>query len=69
MQLGAELLRLTEYKALKTDSRIVFVPAAYSTQECFHCGTLNKIDLSVESSSASAAAVLSKEIPMPHASC
>src|SRR5271163_747093 len=42
-----QLMRLTEYKALKADSRIVKVPAAYSTQECYHCGTFNKFDLGV----------------------
>ena len=40
-------MRLTEYKALRAGSRVVKVPAAYSTQECHHCGTLNKIDLGV----------------------
>ena len=40
-------MRLTEYKALRTGSRVVRVTAAYSTQECYHCGTLNKIDLDV----------------------
>src|SRR6266513_1383324 len=39
------LVRLTEYKALKAGSRVVKVPATYSTQECHKCSTLNKIDL------------------------
>jgi putative transposase len=42
-----QLVMLTEYKALKAGSRFVKVPAAYSTQECYHCGTLNKIELGV----------------------
>ena len=42
-----QLVKLTEYKALNAGSRVVLVPAANSTQECHHCGTLNKIDLSV----------------------
>ena len=40
-------MRLTEYKALKAGSMFVRVPAAHSTQDCNHCGTFNKIDLSV----------------------
>jgi putative transposase len=42
-----QLVRLTEYKALKAGSRVIKVPAAYSTQECFHCGVRNKIDVDV----------------------
>ncbi len=42
-----QLVRLTEQKARSTGSKVVRVPAAYSTQECFHCGTLNQLDLSV----------------------
>ena len=42
-----QLVRLTAYKALKAGSRVVKVNAAYSTQECYYCGTLNKIDLSI----------------------
>ncbi len=42
-----QLVRLTEYKALKAGSRVTKVAAAYSTQECFYCGTINLIDLSV----------------------
>jgi len=41
------LVKLTEYKALKAGSRVVKVPAAYSTQECYHCGTFNKFHLGV----------------------
>ena len=42
-----QLVSLTEYKALKAGSRVVKVPAAYSTQECYYCGALNKFDLDV----------------------
>ena len=42
-----QLVRLTEYKALRAGSRVVKVPAAYSTQECCYCGALSKIDLGV----------------------
>jgi putative transposase len=42
-----QLVRLTEYKALTAGARTIRVPAAYSTQECFHCGALNKICLSM----------------------
>jgi putative transposase len=42
-----QLMRLTEYKALREGSRVVKVPASYSTQECYYCGTLNKINLNV----------------------
>ena len=42
-----QLVRLTEHKALTVGSRVAKVPAAYSTQECFHCGTLNKVSLAV----------------------
>jgi putative transposase len=42
-----QLVRLSEYKALKAGSRDVKVPAAYSTQECCYCGALNKVDLGV----------------------
>jgi len=40
-----QLVRLTERKAPRMCSRVVRVPAAYSTQECYHCGALNKISL------------------------
>jgi putative transposase len=42
-----QLVRLTEYKALKVGSRVVRVSAAYSSQECFYCGALNKVNLSI----------------------
>jgi putative transposase len=42
-----QLVKLTEYKARNAGSRVVLVPATYSTQECHHCGTVNKTDLSV----------------------
>jgi len=42
-----QLVRFSEYKALKAGSRVIKVPAAYSTMECLHCGTLNEIALSV----------------------
>jgi putative transposase len=43
----SQLVALTEYRALRTGSRAVRVPAAYSSQECFYCGTLNKVALDV----------------------
>jgi putative transposase len=42
-----QLMELTEYKALRAGSMVVRVPAAYSTQECNHCGTLNRISLEI----------------------
>jgi putative transposase len=42
-----QLMRLAEYKAIKAGSLVVRVPAAYSTQECSYCGTLNKVSLDV----------------------
>jgi putative transposase len=42
-----QLVALTKYKAPRTGSRVVRVPAAYSSQECFYCGTLNKVALDV----------------------
>ncbi len=42
-----QLVRFTEYKALRSGSRVVRVPAAYTSQECFYCGTLNTIELDV----------------------
>jgi putative transposase len=42
-----QLVGLTEYKALKAGSILVRVPAAYSTQECSYCGTVNEIALGV----------------------
>ena len=40
-----QLVRLTEYKALRAGARTIRVPAAYSTQECFHCEALTKASL------------------------
>jgi len=42
-----QLVRLTEFKAMGAESRVVRVAAAYSTQECFHCGTRNGVNLSM----------------------
>jgi putative transposase len=42
-----QLVRLTEYKAISKGRQVVRVDPAYSTQECFHCGALNKISLDV----------------------
>ena len=42
-----QLVRLAEYKALKVGTMVVRVPAAYSTQECIYCGTLNRVSLDV----------------------
>jgi putative transposase len=42
-----QLVRLAEYKAIRAGSMVVRVPAAYSTQECSYCGTLNQLALSV----------------------
>jgi putative transposase len=43
----SQLVALAVYKALRTGSMVVRVPAACSTQECFYCGTLNKVPLDV----------------------
>jgi len=40
-----QLVTLTERKASGMGSRVVRAPAAYSTQECFRCGALNKVSL------------------------
>ncbi|MDA4115931.1 MAG: transposase [Thaumarchaeota archaeon] len=40
-----QLVRFTEYKAALKGTRLVKVDGSYSTQECFHCGTLNRINL------------------------
>jgi len=40
-----QLVRLTRYKALRTGSTVVRVPAACSTQECGCCGTRNQVAL------------------------
>jgi putative transposase len=37
-----QLIRFTEYKAARRGSKVVRVPAAYSTQECGLCGKLNQ---------------------------
>ncbi len=42
-----QLVRLMEYKAAAQGKRVIRVDPAYSTQECFHCGALNKISLDV----------------------
>jgi len=42
-----QLVRFTSYKALRAGRRVVKVDPAYSTQECFHCGALNKVSLDV----------------------
>ena len=42
-----QLVRFTEYKALSKGKRVVKVDPAYTTQECFHCGALNKVALDV----------------------
>ncbi len=43
----AQLIRLTEYKASEAGKLVVRVHPPYSTQECFYCGALNPVDLSV----------------------
>ena len=43
----AQLVRFTEYKAGRRGGEVVKVPARFSTQECFFCGTLNQVPLSV----------------------
>jgi len=42
-----QLVRLTDYKALSKGRRVIRVDPAYSTQECLHCGALNKVYLDV----------------------
>jgi putative transposase len=42
-----QLVRLAEYKAEKTGRKVVKVPAAHTTQECFFCSTLNNVALDV----------------------
>ncbi|MDG6964606.1 MAG: transposase, partial [Nitrososphaerota archaeon] len=46
----SQLVRFAEYKGPKAGKQVVRVPAAYSTQECFFCGALNKVPLSVRRS-------------------
>ena len=43
----AQLVKFTEYKARRRGGEVVKVPARFSTQECFFCGTLNSVPLSV----------------------
>jgi putative transposase len=42
-----QLIKLTEYKALSKGRQVIRVDPAYSTQECFHCGALNKPSLDI----------------------
>jgi len=42
-----QLVRFTEYKALSQAKRVVRVDPAYSTQECFYCGTRSEVSLDV----------------------
>ncbi len=42
-----QLVRFAEYKAARAGKLVVRVEPAYSSQECFFCGALNKIGLSV----------------------
>jgi len=42
-----QLLKFTEYKTSAVGKLTVKVPAAYSTQECYHCGTLNLVPMKV----------------------
>jgi transposase len=42
-----QLRRLSEYKAARRRKLAVRVPPAFSTQECYFCGTLSKVALSV----------------------
>ena len=42
-----QLRSFSEYKAARSGELVVRVPPAYSTQECYFCGTLNQVPLSV----------------------
>ncbi len=42
-----QLVGFAEYKAARAGRLVVMIEPAYSTQECFICGALNKIGLSV----------------------
>jgi IS605 OrfB family transposase len=42
-----QLVRFTSHKASRAGGRVIRVVAAYSTQECFYCGALNKMPLDV----------------------
>jgi len=54
----SQLVRLTEYKAIKMGLMVVRVPAANSTRECSHCGTLNGVDLALRAFECSGCHVL-----------
>lgn len=43
----SQLVKFAEYKASKAGKLVVRVQPAYSTQECFFCGSVNPVDLSV----------------------
>jgi IS605 OrfB family transposase len=43
----SQLRNFTEYKVARKGGFVVNVSPAYSTQECYFCGTLNQISLSV----------------------
>ncbi len=42
-----QLVKLTEYKAVRAGKLVIRVEPAYSTQECFFCGSVNPVGLSV----------------------
>jgi len=42
-----QLVQFTEYKAVRAGEIVVKVPPEFSTQECWFCGTRNKISLEV----------------------
>jgi len=44
-----QLRRFSEYKATRAGKLVVSVFPAYSTQECYYCGALNQVPLSVRS--------------------
>ena len=44
-----QLRRFTEYKGRRMGKLVVNVLPAYSTQECYFCGALNQVPLSVRS--------------------
>jgi hypothetical protein len=59
----SQLVRFAEYKGSKAGKQVVRVPAAYSTQECFFCGALNKVPLSVrQSECASCGRTLDRDV-------
>src|SRR5438093_13773928 len=49
MPVGGQLRRFTEYKGRRMGKLVVNVLPAYSTQECYFCGALNQVPLSVRS--------------------